>query len=962
METINPDLSNLVLQTYPAPIALAWRNYLRSSNKKEEHDRLLDLLEISAMYLATAFISQYRQDNDRNVDIEKELVKISNGTFGTWNRLIQLIAATRGLQSTTSVIRGFTECVQKKEQSIQFQRFIKEVSKIIGKESEPLPGKVTLNNFLDWCVTYRNEVAHAKPSPSEEVCRARVEWLAPAVVYFIEKIRITAELLFVYLEQALVDNEAVVAEVIQLSGWDFYTKAKRFPASNKVRTGNLYICDRETNEVSLRLLPILIYGKCPSCTYEPRVFIFRKAEVTEKVTEKGKVPDFCKNVDYTCPVCGKRWKVDQSATTAAFMEVLLAAEKGPERYHETDRIPDSAPLPVLLEVREPKAAVLPAEEKEIHPTSTVLGKKINRYVEQFMSLQSQKDNSRTRGLDQFGKDTYIDTLLDTKLKEKVLSGSVNLVVLTGNAGDGKTAFIQQVEEESKCRGAKDFVQTKYGSKFIFGGRDYQTIYDGSEDEAGKNNRQRLEEFFFEFRGLAPRLHDKVKIIAVNEGHLRDYIFSNEDYVWLGRQIHHFLAYEDFKLDPSLLIINLNQRSVVNNSFTSGESIFDRQLEKFLLPKFWEDCIVCSAQNKCPIKFNVDSLTNPEHGEQVRSRLKALYLISHYRSRQHITIRDLRASLAYILVNRQSCESTHEELEKGKYDDFIYRYYFNSAFGGVPEDEFLDHEQERVVSLLNQIDVAPVPNPHLDNLLGFTSPSSIGLFAEFTGRAPSDLELLEEKFASFHGNPPIEQSKSYHSSMRRKFFFESVESAALEAGYISWRDMLPFKSLSEFMSALKDPSTLFRVKENIIEAINVSEKIFNNLVVSDSLCIRTNTNSKSLIKAFSQIPKVKFICMVRNSGRLLTYIEYCPNTIIFQYDHDPNKVLELNLDLYELLVRIRSGYVPGGRELKDFYLNLLLFKNQLTALPSSSIILTEDEKSYFRLSKSGDQMLSIDIIG
>ncbi len=956
MEPINHDLSHLVLESYPAPIALAWRTYLRSSNKKEEHDRLLDLLEISSMYLATTFISQYRHDNFRDDDIEKELIKISNGTFGTWNFITQLIAATHGVQSASPIIRLFAVGVQKKEPSPQFHRFIKEVSKIIGNEGDPLPPKVSLNVFLDWCVTYRNEVAHAKPSPSEEVCRARVEWLEPAAIHFIERIKMTSEHNLVYLQRALVENQAIVGEAIQLSGWDWDNKPKQLPASNKVRSGNLYICDHETNEVSLRLLPIFIYGQCPSCTYEQRVFIFRKAELSEKED----TPDSCKSVDYTCPVCGRRLKVNQLETTAAFMEILSGTEKEPEQHHETNHLPESTPLPELIEVQEPEQAVPPAEEKT-PPISAKLGKKINRYVKQFMSLQSQEDNGRTRGLDQFGKDTYIETLLDTKLKEKLLSGSVNLVVLTGNAGDGKTAFIQQVEEEARHRGAK-ITETKYGSSFKFGGRDYQTIYDGSEDEAGKNNRQRLDEFFFEFRGPVPRPHDKVKIIAVNEGHLRDYILSNEDYEWLGKQTHHFLEREDFKLDPSLLIINLNLRSVVDNSFTSGDSIFDRQLQKFLLPKFWKDCLDCSAQTQCPIKFNVDTLTDPEHRGQARGRLKALYLISHLRSRQHITIRDLRASLAYILVNRHTCESTHEELENSRYDTFIYRYYYNSAFGGVPESLPLDHEQERVISLLNQIDVAPVPNPHLDNLLGFTPPSSIGLFAEFTGRAPSDIKLLEEKFASFSGDPPVKQSQSYHSTMRRKFFFEGVESATSEAGYSSWLEMLPFKSLNEFMSALKGPPALDKVKENIIDAINISEKIFNSAIISDNLCVRTNTNSKSLIKAFSQIPKAKFNCKVKSAGRLLLYLEYCPNTLLFRYDDDPNKVLELNLDLYELLVKIKGGYVPGGKELKDFFLNLLLFKKQLTALPSPSIILTDDEKRYFRLSKSGDQMLSIDIIG
>ena len=44
---LNPEatLSEKVLSHYPAPIAQAWRHVRRSFTKKEEHDRLLDLLE-----------------------------------------------------------------------------------------------------------------------------------------------------------------------------------------------------------------------------------------------------------------------------------------------------------------------------------------------------------------------------------------------------------------------------------------------------------------------------------------------------------------------------------------------------------------------------------------------------------------------------------------------------------------------------------------------------------------------------------------------------------------------------------------------------------------------------------------------------------------------------------------------------------------------------------------------------
>jgi hypothetical protein len=79
-------LPERILSRYPAPLALAWRHVRRSSTKKEEHDRLLDLLEISAMTLATALVSQYRADIGDSPQVEEVLLRMAIASFG-WMRL-----------------------------------------------------------------------------------------------------------------------------------------------------------------------------------------------------------------------------------------------------------------------------------------------------------------------------------------------------------------------------------------------------------------------------------------------------------------------------------------------------------------------------------------------------------------------------------------------------------------------------------------------------------------------------------------------------------------------------------------------------------------------------------------------------------------------------------------------------------------------------------------------------------
>jgi serine/threonine protein kinase len=61
---------------------------------------------------------------------------------------------------------------------------------------------------------------------------------------------------------------------------------------------------------------------------------------------------------------------------------------------------------------------------------------------------SRFGNAETRGLDsEFAHDTYVETELDRLLPAAIRTGDASLVILCGNAGDGKTAFLQHLAAE-----------------------------------------------------------------------------------------------------------------------------------------------------------------------------------------------------------------------------------------------------------------------------------------------------------------------------------------------------------------------------------------------------------------------------------------------------------------------------------------------------------------------------------
>ena len=107
-------------------------------------------------------------------------------------------------------------------------------------------------------------------------------------------------------------------------------------------------------------------------------------------------------------------------------------------------------------------------------------KNYNPNIDEFLKIYSQSlfSTGLTRGLDE---NTYIPTRLDTALKKDVLDGKKKLVVLTGNAGDGKTAFIQLIEANAKKDGAVFTSETDNGCKFEYRNFTFETLYDGSQD-------------------------------------------------------------------------------------------------------------------------------------------------------------------------------------------------------------------------------------------------------------------------------------------------------------------------------------------------------------------------------------------------------------------------------------------------------------------------------------------------
>lgn len=580
-------------------------------------------------------------------------------------------------------------------------------------------------------------------------------------------------------------------------------------------------------------------------------------------------------------------------------------------------------------------------------------KNSNPYIDEFLKIYSQSlvSTGLTRGLDE---NTYIPTRLDTALKKDVLNGKKKLVVLTGNAGDGKTAFIQLIEANAKKDGAVFTSKTDNGCKFEYRNFTFETLYDGSQDFDGTKNDDLLKSFFKPFEGNEEPKGNFVKIIAINEGKLRDFILNKREYSWLGKIVHHYLEFDNYKLPDLLAFINLNNRSVIE--VEDSGSILDKLLEVILDTNnnkgFWEPCKTenCDFAEKCYIKRNIDTFKHPDLGPVVKNRLKEIILALYLKKEKHITMRDIRSLISFVLFNKYNCKQLQTDIENNR--NLLDRFYFNSLFN--------KNEQDRMIKIISEIDVADMPLPKIENHLYFLNPKSEivnQIFSNNTLISSIDINYLEEYF---NGKPQgtsdeDEERKSnaemYLNSIKRKVFFEGNDVILKEHFDIDHYSFMPYKYFKRFVEFLQTGNdTSCSLRNDIVLAISKSEKIYNEIVGKENVCISSNNAKKTHTKAFYGFKAVDFEVVLPEVGNQTQYIEFFPDHIIFRHINKTAS-LEINIDLFEILMRIKEGYVPTSTEIQTFFLNLEMFKRRILAMRSMKVFLTEDDSNLFSFEKS-----------
>jgi serine/threonine protein kinase len=583
-------------------------------------------------------------------------------------------------------------------------------------------------------------------------------------------------------------------------------------------------------------------------------------------------------------------------------------------------------------------AALKAIGGQVHRPQPVLAPRpvpapgnVNVFVDHLKTLYSQStsSNAGTRGRDPHN--LYVPTSLDTALIPDVLAGRYRLVVITGNAGDGKTAFLEHLVTRATRLGATPGESRDNGVDIrLRNGRWLRTNHDGSQDEGATANDEVLRSFFSPFADGANEVGDETRLIAVNEGRLVDFLAAHDtEFAELANAVQAGLTGAAAR--DGVAVVNLNRRSVVAVADELNGSIFARMLARMTHENFWAACESCELVKTCYAPHNARTLSHPSAGPKIVSRLQELYTLAHLRGRLHITVRDLRSALAFMLTSGRDCAEIHELYRDGSTEEVLSGFYFNS-WAGTPES------RDRLLTLLRETDVAGVPDPALDRRLDYVGPDAGQAVMTVDQRGDYDVKLLGTLFERLPrgASPSAERSAAhtrYLAAARRRFFFECVDDGRS-------RRLLPYRSASRFMELLDNPDQVKDHLPDLVAAINRGEGLYDPQQLGEALALRIREVTGGTIRSYRLFP-AKTLSLAPSGATGSPYLEQAPDGLVLRYRAESGHTAELRiqLDLYELLHRLQEGYLPGVAEQQGLYLALTIFKNQLSAAPYQEVVLT-----------------------
>jgi hypothetical protein len=524
-------------------------------------------------------------------------------------------------------------------------------------------------------------------------------------------------------------------------------------------------------------------------------------------------------------------------------------------------------------------------------------------------------NQETRGLDsQFAADTYVETLLEETLLREIRDRRVRLVILCGNAGDGKTALLQHLAQQlglGKHSSADRILKGKLND-----GLTVRMNLDGSAAWKGRSADELLDEFLLPFQQGEPT-EDIVHLLAINDGRLLEWMEGYEErngrkQSRLTEALFDLLQHESATETSFIRFISLNQRTLVGDVSAESQSITTDFLNRLLdhlyggvnAKSIWSPCQNCSAQERCEV-FRAARLFGPEGfpvrdgmdvRRRARERLFEAFQAVHLRGETHITVRELRAALVYILFGVNFCDDYHAASESTPPP------YWDRAFQAVSPSR-----QGEVLRELVRFDPALEAHPQIDR------------------------HLTSQPIADNPPSAPRYPDLPVESARRRAFFEWTRDDIQQITGDPESLDLARGRHLRLFRDLpLSDDSRRTEICQRLCQGISRLEdlppKAFDRPnVVPLRVTPRTPTETAFWVEKPLSSFRLEPVLPPRSEGIEQLHRQA---VLVYRYRSGREETLRLGAELFHLLLELADGYQLGDVSTDDTFANLSIFVQRL----------------------------------
>ncbi len=552
---------------------------------------------------------------------------------------------------------------------------------------------------------------------------------------------------------------------------------------------------------------------------------------------------------------------------------------------------------------------------------------------------SRWGNCETRGLDTpFAEQTYVETGMEQALIRDIRERRTRLVILCGNAGDGKTALLQNMAQQMGFgvhKSADRIIEHRLPD-----GPMVRMNLDGSAAWRGRSANQILDKFLEPFQQGPPE-QDIAHLLAINDGPLLEWIETvesreNGNSTPLTKKIISLLQEDDDNLDSHIRFISLNQRSLVGGinedcrELNSGflDHLLDRLYGGGQAKEIWKPCLTCSAQSRCEVfralkVFGPDSISLNEPKEirrRARQRLFEALQAVHLRGEVHITSRELRAALVYVLFGLHLCEDYHGSVVEPK-----PLPYWDLAFNPTAPGR-----QGEVLHELSRFDPALEAHPKIDRYLqrkpGLDDSRTAPHYELplFSARRRAYFEWTKEHIKEVaHDEEALGLSRGRHMMLFRLLGMENEEMNEYKRKEVC-------KNLCRGISRLEDLPPQALDRPNIVPLrITPRTPTETAFWVEKSLSnFRIHVDLPSAVEGLDRLHRQVFL--------------------IYQYRDGGDERLRLGAELFHLLLELSEGYQLGDISNDDSFTHLSIFVQRLAHENECEIMAwnpMKDEKIY-----------------